>query len=130
MPDEAAQAAAAAAAEAGGAAAQVPAALVAGGEGEGRGGGRGPNFLEHMLAWTDVPCRVCNLVAGQIKYLPSPGGMMPPAWSMRLWLPDQNAWGKRSPDFRTIRCSTIGADDVKVRAWAQEKKKVCACVAP
>ena len=64
---------------------------------------RGPN-IHPTVDWTAVNCARCGNVAGHYKYSESPGNRDKASWFLRVWDPDNAAWGKRSPYHRVVRC--------------------------
>ena len=51
---------------------------------EAPGQARGPNLLPHYLEWEQQTCPNCGRVAGELKWLPHPGGRDGESWHVRV----------------------------------------------
>ena len=89
---------------------------------------RGPRAAAaYSLTWTDVRCRNCNQICGQLKFSPGPSRgdrKDPPTWFMRVKT-FGGVWPMNGPDFRRRCTSVFGDTDTLTRDWIQDNRHCC-----
>lgn len=88
---------------------------------------RGPRAAPaYSLTWTDIRCRLCHRICGQMKFSPGPsrhGDSDPPTWFMRV--KTGNVWPSTAPNFRRRQASVVGNTDDFAKNWIHENRHCC-----